>query len=133
MDGGMRCAINQRGYRCTQVTRTVSDSGARQVGIGTPMVGFGYIEVSVHHMDVRPGLSHWGFYRMDQGSCFSLLRFASLRIWDPLFEASMSRVLDVMRVRLDGYPLQSGGHGVTGDRNVGRVFLYICRTSTKWR
>jgi hypothetical protein len=69
------------------------------------MAGFGYIEVSVHHMDVRQGLS----LGLPYGS--RVLFRASLRIWEH-FRSSMSRTLDVMRARLDGYPSQSGVMGI---------------------
>lgn len=81
--------------------------------IGTPMVGFGYIEVSVHHMDLRPGLSRIGAYRMDQGGPVFALRFAAHP--GPFLEAKhVPRPSIVMRARLDWLSLlgQSGVMGV---------------------
>ena len=83
------------------------------------MVGSGYIEVSVHHMDARPG-PLIGATVWIRGSCF-VLRCAFRSIY---FRSSMFRALDVIPVRLDGYPLPpERGHG---DRNVG---LFYYRTS----
>ena len=75
------------------------------------MVGFGYIEVSVHHMELRPGLL-LGAYRMGQGS--PVFR-ASLRCAFGAISRSKAcpAPLDLMRARLDWLSLlgQSGGHG----------------------
>jgi hypothetical protein len=74
------------------------------------MVGFGYIEVSVHHMDARPGFSLIGATVWIKGplSCFA----AHLgSIFSKQHAACPA--LDVMRVRLDdGYPTRAGVMGI---------------------
>lgn len=78
----------------------LSDSG-RLREIGTPMAGFGYIEVSGHpsHGHAQPKrvllIGATVPYRMDRGSCLVL-------------RCAIGRRLDVIRPRLDDYPLGSG-------------------------
>ena len=79
----------------------MSDSG--KVEIGTPMVVFGYTEVSVYHMDALPSLSllslSLGLTVMDmdqKGPCF-VLRCAFSKSSGPPSLPRRGAALDVMR------------------------------------
>lgn len=78
------------------------------------MVGFGYIEVSVHHMDIGlapRSLSHLGLTVWVKGVMFSC--FASQRIRDHFAKQSMSRA-PRCGARLDWVSIPPGterGHG----------------------